>query len=377
MRVTNRLLIDSVTSNLFRNTEQLLKIENMISSGKRINLPSDDPVGMSKVLGYRKTISSIKQYGRNITHGESWASHTDSVLGNADMLLIRAKELAVYQATETATEETREMAAEDIRNIYEQLTQLANSKVEGSYIFAGHRTDTAPFSSGGEIDLVSPAPVDMTYGLIADASDVTIEIRDDSGAVVRTIIPPGGGISGLNTVTWDGLDDSSNPCPDGRYSFTVTASDNGIDVSEFASYNGDNGRIRIILGENMDMEINASGEDVFQGNTVEIFRVLKQLEVALEDNDTSAISDQIVLLDDSLNQVLKVRSEMGAKLNRLEVTENYWEKFKLNVTEMLSDTEDVDFAEAMTELMAQEAAYQASLGATARIIQPSLINFLR
>jgi flagellar hook-associated protein 3 FlgL len=68
---------------------------------------------------------------------------------------------------------------------------------------------------------------------------------------------------------------------------------------------------------------------------------------------------------------------VGAKLNRLEATENHWADFKLNITQMLSDTEDADMIKTVTDLASQEAAYQASLAASARIIQPSLIDFLR
>ena len=125
----------------------------------------------------------------------------------------------------------------------------------------------------------------------------------------------------------------------------------------------------------MDIGINADGDEAFMAGT-NIFNVLRDLKDGLEANDTAVISDQIELLDDSLDQVLRVRAKVGAKLNRLESTENYWSNFKLTVEQMLSDTEDADIVRAMTDLASREAAYQASLAASARIIQPSLIYFL-
>ena len=94
MRVTNKMMTNTVTGNLFKNVKQLLKTQNVLSSGKRINRPSDDPIGMSKVLDYRKTICAIDQYDRNIAHGESWLNLTDSTLNAVGDSLIRAKELA-------------------------------------------------------------------------------------------------------------------------------------------------------------------------------------------------------------------------------------------------------------------------------------------
>jgi len=295
MRVTNKLMADTITNNLFKNTERLLKTQNMISSGKRINKPSDDPIGMGRVLDFRKRISSIDQYSRNISHGESWLKHTDSTLESVDTLLIRAKELAVYQATETASQETREIAAEEVKNIYDQIVQLANTKLGKSYIFSGHITDAAPFSR---------------------------------------------------------------------------------DVNYNASYNGDDGEIRISIGENVTTSINNNGEDIFTSDE-NVFDILRDLINGLENNDTAEISAQIEPLDEALNQIFKVRADTGAKLNRLETTKNYLANFKLNITQMLSETEDVDIIKAITDLTTQEAVYQASLASAARMIQPGLIDFLR
>lgn len=298
MRVTNQLMANNVTSNLFKITEQLLDTQNMISSGKRINKPSDDPVGTGQVLDYRKTISSIDQYSRNIAHGESQLNVTDSTLGEVENLIMRAKELALFQATATANQETREITAEEVKGIYDHVLQLANTKLGNNYIFAGYKTDTPPFSH----------------------------------------------------VDYD------------------------------ATYNGDDGEIKIIAGENVNVKININGDEVFTGEAladgVNVFNILKELKVGLESNDTTAISDQIESLDKALDQVLTARTETGAKLNQLETTKNYWADFKLNFETMLSETEDADIIKVMTDLQNQGTAYQASLSSAANIIQTSLLDFL-
>ena len=93
-------------------------------------------------------------------------------------------------------------------------------------------------------------------------------------------------------------------------------------------------------------------------------------------NDPAGIADQIGALDNALDQILSVRAKVGTKLDRLEATENHWADFKLNITQMLSDTEDADIIETVSNLANWEAAYQASLAVSAKIIQPSLIDFL-
>ena len=419
MRVTNSLMTDTVNRNLFKNVEQLLKTEEMISSGKRVNRPSDDPVAMGQILDYRRAISSIEQYDRNIARGESWLYMTDSVLGSVDTLLIRAKELAEYQATETANEDTREIAAEEVKNLYDQLIQLSNTKLGNSYIFSGYKTDTAPFTrdenfnaayngggsfevtdisctdkaslSDGDCFFVSSTSTDYYVwydkdgdGLgdpaIAGRTGISVDISGDTTAdevaartasAINSAAPAdftAGAVAGTLTVTNNiagyAGDASDGPAP-GSTEFAVDVVTQGND-----------GEILLIVGENVEMGINVTGDRVFM-NQVDIFGVLRDLKEGLEGNDTAAISEQISRLDDALQQVVDVRAEVGAKLNRLESTSNYWADFKLNLEEILTKTEDADITRAYTDLTSQEAAYEASLAAASMIIQPSLLDFLR
>jgi flagellar hook-associated protein 3 FlgL len=145
---------------------------------------------------------------------------------------------------------------------------------------------------------------------------------------------------------------------------------------EYATYHGDDGEINVIVGEHTTAEVNFVGTDIFD-DSVDVFSILHDLQVALENNDSEGISNQIEPLGDALEQVVNVRADAGARMHRLEVTENYWANFLLNVTENLSKTEDADLAKTITDLTSQEAVYEASLAASARIIQPTLIDFLR
>ena len=93
MRVSNSQMVNIVKSDLFRNAEQLLKAEERVATRKLINRPSDDPIGMGKVLDYRKTISSIDQYNNNIVSAKSRTEFTDTLLENLHDLLGQAKQI--------------------------------------------------------------------------------------------------------------------------------------------------------------------------------------------------------------------------------------------------------------------------------------------
>lgn len=413
MRVTNKLMADTVTGNLFKNIDQFLKTQNILSSGKRINKPSDDPIGMGKVLDYRKTICAIDQYDRNIAHGESWLDLTDSTLNAVGDSLIRAKELALSQANATANADTMKAVAEEVKNIYDHLLQLVNTKLGNSYIFAGHETDTAPFSrdddyitsyngeaevtditceatstlSSGEYFTLSSPSTDYyvwydidngsTDPSVADRTGIEVDIASDD---LADVVADKTSLAINNIVGLGAASSTSTVTVTNAATGAVTdsfANDSGFLIETITQgTDGDKGEISIIAGENVEIGINVDGEELFLSE-VNIFEVLRELKTGLETNDSAAISDQLGPLDDALDQILKARANVGAKLNRLEATENHWADFKLNITQMLSDTEDADMIKTVTDLASREAAYQASLAASARIIQPSLIDFLR
>jgi flagellar hook-associated protein 3 FlgL len=148
-------------------------------------------------------------------------------------------------------------------------------------------------------------------------------------------------------------------------------------------YNGDDGDLNFMVSKTLKIKGNASGDDVFTGagltDGVNVFDLLKELKDALEaptlDSDwISGIKDNLVK---GADQVEAAVVDLSVAYTRLESTENYWERFKLTVQEMLSDSEDVDLAQAIVELQHQETVYEAALAASAKLFNQSLIDFLR
>ncbi len=78
-----------------------------------------------------------------------------------------------------------------------------------------------------------------------------------------------------------------------------------------------------------------------------------------------------------MDNIARVRADVGARYNRLELTENRLSKNIYNFTKLMSENEDIDQAENIMLLKSEENVYQASLAGGARIIQPSLMDFLR
>jgi len=145
MRVTNRDLYYQLVRDIGNVSEKMIDLNKQISSAKRINKPSEDPVGMASVLVSRTELNAFNQFSDNIIYGRGWLNSTDTILQELDNLLARASELATAQSSDTATADTRVGAAAEVNEIYEHILGLANSKYGNKYMFGGTITQTAPF----------------------------------------------------------------------------------------------------------------------------------------------------------------------------------------------------------------------------------------
>lgn len=141
----------------------------------------------------------------------------------------------------------------------------------------------------------------------------------------------------------------------------------------------DSGKIRYEVSKGLVMDINFHAEQIFGGSSDadNIFRALESLSQGLRDNDTSVIDNALGLIDSGKDRLLEVYAEVGAKTNRLNMINERLKDSTLNLSSLLSKTEDADIAEVITLLKMEENVYQASLSVGARIIQPSLLDFLR
>ena len=97
----------------------------------------------------------------------------------------------------------------------------------------------------------------------------------------------------------------------------------------------------------------------------------------MDDNDKEALSSLLGDVDSQMNNMLRVRAGLGARMNRVELTANRLEDDNVNFTKLMSLNEDGDMAEAIMNLVNESSVYQASLSTSAKVIQPSLVDFLK
>ena len=105
--------------------------------------------------------------------------------------------------------------------------------------------------------------------------------------------------------------------------------------------------------------------------------MLDGLSAALRANDSTAIGTALSQLDAHQDNISALRGEGAAKTNRLELTQSRFEAQKIATTEQLSSIEDADMAQAITDATMRESVYRSALAVGAKVIQPSLVDFLR
>lgn len=133
----------------------------------------------------------------------------------------------------------------------------------------------------------------------------------------------------------------------------------------------------VTIGEGVTVDVNVTADQIFgkaedEGN---LFKTLSDLAAGLRSGDDNNVS--LETIDTSIDRLLGAAAEVGARSNRVEAIENRIQDTMIDLEARLSKIEDIDYAEAIIKLKSEESVYQASLASSAKIIQPSLMDFLR
>ncbi|MGM0508344.1 MAG: flagellar hook-associated protein FlgL [Fusobacteriota bacterium] len=331
MRITSKMTTRSTLANIQTNNRKLDELSKQLSSGKRIEIPEDDPTGTIKAMSYRSNLNEIDQYVRNVDNAKATLDSTDNALGQVTNILQRVRELSVQAANDTYEKDARDAIADEIDQLLDQVVGVANTKVGNRYIFGGFKTDGPPFKKyTGKNDSAVGGPGE-------DLTRVDGSVRDGINSEKITVV----------------------------------------------NYSGDTGKFQTEIDENVKTTFNISGEAAFLDgenlfqNLIDLRDNIYREEPTDEDGDGQSIEDSLDSLDRSINNILRSRSEVGAKLHRMDQAKEKLENQKINVSKLLGAVEDTDVTKAIMDLKVQESVQKMSLSVGARVIKPTLIDYLR
>lgn len=148
MRVSFRGQYSNFLYNLHDSQSRLMDLNIQHSSQKRINKPSDDPIGTARVMDYRNTLSAIGKYQDNVKTAKGWLNLADETMLQTSTVLTKLRGLAEQGATGTLKGSDREAISYEARQLFEQLISLSNTRYEGNAIFAGHKVEDSAYTAG-------------------------------------------------------------------------------------------------------------------------------------------------------------------------------------------------------------------------------------
>ena len=424
MRVANRTVYDTITFNLGNITEELYKANKVVATGKRINSLSDDPVGLTQCLAIRSSLANLEQLEKNISTARTWLNAGESALSGINDLLADTKVLCLQMANDSMNETDRADAAGLVDGTLRQILSLANTHVNGQYIFAGTKTDTRPFAfddeenptkvsySGNNSPFAVKIGKDLNVAVGRDGEEVfwdSYVVIDETNnkidfeeiwpagpvgdVVLSATIPSGKYTPGqLATVVQSAMRSASSA--DGNSinyevsydpstkAFSIQDGLGGNDLTELQLLWETGSNAGTSVGPDIgfgESGIDDTGNTTYNGvSGVEwgIFRTLIDLKGYLQANDVDGIQRSITRLDFHFDNLNSTISDTGFKEIRLDIKEKVISDLNLSYMSRKSKLEDADIIEAITELKAKELAYQAALASAAKVMQLSLVDYL-
>lgn len=291
VRTTQQTMGAQTFANLQTSLDRLQNLQERLSSGKRVERPSDDPTSVDAALRYRSQLARSEQHQRSIDDAQGWLGSADTALSGANNLLQQVHDLVLQGMNGATSATSRNALATQVDEIAQSLQSIANTRYAGRPIFGGTAGTDVAYSATGQY--------------VGDGSSVTRMVDDQT---VVTVGFPG------------------------------------------------------------PQAFGAAPNDVF-ANLAKVANDLRNAPQNLGADLTTVEGDQ--------QRVLDALGLVGARSNTLEGIKNRATASDTNVAGLLSTAEDIDLPKAIMDLNLQNSAYQAALAATQKVIQPSLVDFLR
>ncbi|HEX5923572.1 MAG TPA: flagellar hook-associated protein FlgL [Baekduia sp.] len=314
MRITNNMVSDRVIADLQARYGAMADTQLQISTGRRVNQPSDDPTAAAQERLRLSELSGITGSQSSVASAQTALNSSESSMEGVRSVLSRANELALAGANGSLSQADRTTIANEIDQLIKSAKDSMNTKVGDSYIFSGTKSDVAPYA-----DATGDAYQGDGGALLRDGG---------AGVVLQTnpsFVPIGGSAS--VPLTADAILGNGSAAGDGRVLDALT-------------------------------QLSAH----LRGGTTADLQAIQSTDLQAIKANQTAVSSAI--------------SAIGAMSNRATAAADRLDDLEDTAKQSIDDLTGVDMAKALTDYSAQSAAYQASLKVGAQIIQPSLLQFL-
>jgi flagellar hook-associated protein 3 FlgL len=413
-RVTQGLMINDFNSNLHSREAELEKTQKQLSSGYRVNLPSEDPVAAINYMDYDSRLKEVSVYKSIVDNAKSKINMTDSSLDSVTSVVQRLRELAVQGANGVYSKEERQNMAVEVDQLSLELLQLANTYYKGNALFGGTMTDEAPFKAniqtnpesgmefledvryignnqtqiseverGEKIDVTHPGNqvfwadnMEMYSTLsvsgytaasdskiVVDGQEISIKMGDNLEVIADKINQSGTAVR------------ASVQTKDGQ-SYFALESTSPHQISLMDTEGGNVLQDMGLIDHGMQPPYNYSpSARVYTGS---IFDVMVKFRKALQGDDTFKIGGTALMgIDNSLANILKFRAHIGSVSQRLDTISERYLSDEVYLTDAKNNAIGTDISKAMMEMKMLEFSHDVALNIGSRILPKTLLDFLR
>ena len=397
MRISTAMMHNRSVNTLMKRQADMAKAQDEVSTGLKVQKPSDDPAAAVQILQLQQQRAAAEQFGKNINSVKTRLEMSELAMADAENVIRRVAELGVQANSAALDTSDKRAIAIELSSLNQQLMAVANRKdANGEFLFSGYASGIQPFTR--------PASGSVTYA--GDQSSRNVQIGPaqyladgDSGQSVFMSVPEGNGtfvlsatsgnagtgviagavqnsaawipddytLSFTTASTWQVVDGSANVVASGAYSAGTAINFNGVSLTVTGTP---------AAGDGFSIE-QSRHEDIF--TTIDqLISTLNaststQSQKALFQNDLGTAMTQ---LSQAETHVLNVRAGIGARVSILESVDNTREDEISQYTSAISALRDADATESISRFSQQYTALQAAQQAYARIAQLSLFNYL-
>lgn len=318
-RISTAARYNLLTSDIQRNEANFNRLTAQLSSGKKINSITDDPIGAVNIVNTNRQIGQIETFNQNVAMGMKELETMDDLLDLAGGYLSHAWDKATQANNGTYGADSLQAIKVEIDELTKTMVDLANTEFNDSYIFGGANTKRVPyeFDDDGNVLYKGTKYDNPDYIRQTEVADGVFEVINTTGDKV-----------------FGYYEDENN-------------------------YSGVFGALKV-LSHSLEEVINAKKA----GDT--------DAEVAGYEKMNSTLD----MFKNSLDQMTSEQTKFGGVYNRLEMTESTLETNNQNLTSYLSNIQEVDIAKAASDWYQAQYAYQASLRVASSAMGMSLLNYM-
>lgn len=348
-RVSEQSSFHAINHAVNKTKSRLEDLQLKGSNLKRVQKPSDDPIGNTELLAIRSQKVDNKQFTRNISFAKAQLSFVENSLEELTNIMLKAKELAIGQSSNFYDADIRKSVSKEVEQLKKQMVSIGNRRMGNKYIFGGHKNLTAPFNDKGEY--------------FGDDRSTSIEVSKDFFVPVnlsgKEVFFP----SSPNTKIETGNKEPQAPKPlDGQ------DLDKEFEIETEVEVN------RSLASEANSSEQAESSSAGIQQNMISHMQALQD---ALSTNNPEIVQNLLPVIDQDMDRLVQLRTKIGSTINSIDNASENIEKTNLLNAEYKSKIEDADVAELFTDLTRQQNTLSATYKASSQLMSKSLMDFMR